>query len=49
MTTRGRKGEKQLEILNFIYKQAKKKGYPPTVREMGKVTAIFTSSFTDIY
>ncbi|GEK90913.1 transcriptional repressor LexA [Alkalibacterium kapii] len=44
MTTRGRKGEKQLEILNYIYKQAKKKGYPPTVREIGEATALSSTS-----
>jgi len=44
MTTRGRKGEKQLEILNFIYKQVKKKGYPPTVREIGEATALSSTS-----
>ncbi|HAJ69855.1 MAG: transcriptional repressor LexA [Alkalibacterium gilvum] len=44
MTTRGRKGEKQLEILNFIYKQAKKKGYPPTVREIGEATGLSSTS-----
>ncbi|MER2063780.1 MAG: transcriptional repressor LexA [Alkalibacterium sp.] len=44
MTTRGRKGEKQLEILNFIYKQVNKKGYPPTVREIGEATALSSTS-----
>lgn len=44
MSTRGRKGEKQLEILNFIYKQVKKKGYPPTVREIGEATALSSTS-----
>jgi len=44
MSTRGRKGEKQLEILDFIYKQVKKKGYPPTVREIGEATALSSTS-----
>ncbi|MFO8069844.1 MAG: transcriptional repressor LexA [Alkalibacterium sp.] len=44
MSTRGRKGEKQLEILNFIHKQVKKKGYPPTVREIGEATALSSTS-----
>lgn len=44
MSTRGRKGEKQLEILKFIYKQVKKKGYPPTVREIGEATALSSTS-----
>lgn len=44
MTTRGRKGEKQFEILQYIYEQAKKKGYPPTVREIGEATALSSTS-----
>ncbi|MCC5894906.1 MAG: transcriptional repressor LexA [Alkalibacterium sp.] len=44
MTTRGRKGEKQIEILHYIYSQFKKKGYPPTVREIGTATALSSTS-----
>lgn len=44
MTTRGRKGEKQIEILHYIYSQVKKKGYPPTVREIGTATALSSTS-----
>lgn len=44
MTTRGRKGEKQIEILQYIYNQVKKKGYPPTVREIGMATALSSTS-----
>ncbi|EXJ24151.1 SOS-response repressor and protease LexA [Alkalibacterium sp. AK22] len=44
MTTRGRKGEKQFEILQYIYEQVNKKGYPPTVREIGIATALSSTS-----
>jgi len=44
MTTRGRKGEKQKEILAYIYKQVHKKGYPPTVREIGEATSLSSTS-----
>lgn len=44
MTTRGRKGEKQIEILHYIYEQVNKKGYPPTVREIGIATALSSTS-----
>ncbi|GAB2319387.1 transcriptional repressor LexA [Alkalibacterium sp. s-m-22] len=44
MTTRGRKGERQIEILQYIYNQVKKKGYPPTVREIGMATALSSTS-----
>lgn len=44
MSTRGRKGEKQHEILKYIYEQVKKKGYPPTVREIGLSTDLSSTS-----
>ncbi len=44
MSTRGRKGEKQQEILKYIYEQVKKKGYPPTVREIGLSTDLSSTS-----
>lgn len=44
MTTRGRKGEKQLEILHYIHEQVKKRGYPPTVREIGTATNLSSTS-----
>lgn len=44
MTTRGRKGEKQKEILKYIYSQVNEKGYPPTVREIGTATNLSSTS-----
>lgn len=44
MTTRGRKGEKQLEILRYIHEQVNKRGYPPTVREIGTATDLSSTS-----
>lgn len=44
MTTRGRKGEKQLEILRYIHEQVNKRGYPPTVREIGAATDLSSTS-----
>jgi repressor LexA len=44
MTTRGRKGEKQFEILQYIYEQVNKRGYPPTVREIGSATDLSSTS-----
>ena len=44
MTTRGRKGEKQIEILRYIYEQVNKRGYPPTVREIGSATDLSSTS-----
>lgn len=44
MSTRGRKGTKQLEILAFIYDQVQNKGYPPTVREIGVATSLSSTS-----
>jgi len=44
MSTRGRKGEKQKEILKYIYSQVNEKGYPPTVREIGTATSLSSTS-----
>lgn len=44
MSTRGRKGAKQLEILQYIYEQVNKRGYPPTVREIGTATDLSSTS-----
>lgn len=44
MAKRGRKGEKQLEILEFIHKEVSGKGYPPTVREIGDATSLSSTS-----
>ncbi|GAA0354459.1 transcriptional repressor LexA [Alkalibacterium iburiense] len=44
MSTRGRKGKKQLEILQFIYEQVQHRGYPPTVREIGVATDLSSTS-----
>lgn len=44
MAKRGRKGEKQLEILEYIYKEVSGKGYPPTVREIGDATHLSSTS-----
>lgn len=44
MSTRGRKGEKQKEILKYIFSQVNKKGYPPTVREIGTATNLSSTS-----
>lgn len=44
MAKRGRKGEKQLEILHFIHKEVSGKGYPPTVREIGDATSLSSTS-----
>jgi len=44
MSTRGRKGEKQKEILKHIYSQVNEKGYPPTVREIGTATNLSSTS-----
>ncbi|MEW6624723.1 MAG: transcriptional repressor LexA [Bacillota bacterium] len=37
-------GPRQLDILNFIKKQLLKKGYPPSVREIGKAVGLSSSS-----
>lgn len=44
MSTRGRKGAKQFEILQYIYEQVNKRGYPPTVREIGTATDLSSTS-----
>lgn len=44
MAKRGRKGEKQLQILDFIYNEVNSKGYPPTVREIGDATQLSSTS-----
>lgn len=44
MAKRGRKGEKQLEILSYIYQEVSEKGYPPTVREIGNATQLSSTS-----
>lgn len=44
MTTRGKKGEKQLQILEFIYNNVSDKGFPPTVREIGEATGLSSTS-----
>lgn len=35
---------RQQEILNFITKEIKKKGYPPSIREIGKAVGLRSSS-----
>lgn len=44
MSTRGKKGEKQREILKYIHSQVNAKGYPPTVREIGLATGLSSTS-----
>lgn len=44
MAKRGRKGEKQHEILEFIYQEVSKRGYPPTVREICNATGLASTS-----
>lgn len=44
MAKRGRKGEKQHEILEFIYEQVSDRGYPPTVREICNATGLASTS-----
>lgn len=44
MAKRGRKGEKQLEILEYIYQEVQDRGYPPTVREIGNATQLSSTS-----
>lgn len=44
MAKRGRKGEKQHEILLFIQKEVEKRGYPPTVREICDATGLASTS-----
>lgn len=44
MSTRGRNGEKQTEILQYIYDEVNKRGYPPTVREIGTATMLSSTS-----
>ncbi|MDN6195392.1 MAG: transcriptional repressor LexA [Atopostipes suicloacalis] len=44
MAKRGRKGEKQHEILIFIQKEVSKRGYPPTVREICDATGLASTS-----
>ena len=44
MAKRGRKGEKQHEILIFIQKEVSERGYPPTVREICDATGLASTS-----
>lgn len=44
MAKRGRKGEKQHEILVFIQKEVANRGYPPTVREICDATGLASTS-----
>lgn len=44
MAKRGRKGEKQHEILIFIQKEVSERGYPPTVREICEATGLASTS-----
>lgn len=44
MAKRGRKGEKQHEILEFIHKEVANRGYPPTVREICNATGLASTS-----
>lgn len=44
MAKRGRKGEKQHEILAFIHEQVSDRGYPPTVREICNATGLASTS-----
>ncbi len=44
MAKRGRKGEKQLEILKYIYEEVSNRGYPPTVREICNATGLASTS-----
>lgn len=44
MAKRGRKGEKQQEILVFIQKEVAERGYPPTVREICDATGLASTS-----
>ena len=44
MAKRGRKGEKQHEILEFIHKEVADRGYPPTVREICNATGLASTS-----
>ena len=44
MAKRGRKGEKQHEILVFIHEEVVDRGYPPTVREICDATGLASTS-----
>lgn len=44
MAKRGRKGEKQHEILEYIHEQVSDRGYPPTVREICTATGLASTS-----
>src|SRR5699024_11560373 len=44
MAKRGRKGEKQHEILMFIHEEVSDRGYPPTVREICNATGLASTS-----
>ncbi len=44
MAKRGRKGEKQHEILAFIHEEVSGRGYPPTVREICDATGLASTS-----
>lgn len=44
MAKRGRKGEKQHEILEFIHEEVSGRGYPPTVREICNATGLASTS-----
>ena len=44
MAKRGRKGEKQHEILQFINDEVTTRGYPPTVREICNATGLASTS-----
>ena len=44
MAKRGRKGEKQHEILEFIHEEVSVRGYPPTVREICDATGLASTS-----
>ena len=44
MAKRGRKGEKQHEILIFIQEEVAERGYPPTVREICDATGLASTS-----
>ncbi len=44
MAKRGRKGEKQHEILEFIHQEVSNRGYPPTVREICNATGLASTS-----
>lgn len=40
----GKKENRQLEILRYIYEEVEKRGYPPTVREIGEAVSLSSTS-----